>query len=280
MYDQQTWNPSMPNFNSFAATGRPMNIDTKLTTPNNYSINPTNPVRAAGLSDAPAQSVIGQDQQIGQTQSILPSVIAGGISMLGNIALGKTVKEHKFNKSYGADQISLAKERERLAREATTARNIGMRNLRGAGSRGAYLAGAGNVSAGVNQQLGDALSQSYFKEGMTNLEQRQRADELNRHVAMMNYQAKINADNERRGYYAAAAGQPGKIMADISNINYQNAALLSSGTDNYLAGTNGKPNIWKSQQIMRKFNRTDGGDTGVRKVIGYTADGKEIYNKK
>jgi len=69
-------------------------------------------------------------------------------------------------------------------------------------------------------------------------------------------------------------------MADISNINYQNAALLSSGTDNYLAGTNGKPNIWKSQQIMRKFNRTDGGDTGVRKVIGYTADGKEIYNKK
>jgi len=280
MYDQQTWNPSMPNFNSFAATGRPMNIDTKLAAPNNYSINPTNPVRAAGFSGAPAQPVIGQDKQIGQTQSILPSVIAGGISMLGNIALGKTVKEHKFNKSYGADQISLAKERERLAREATTARNIGMRNLRGAGSRGAYLAGAGNVSAGVNQQLGDALSQSYFKEGMTNLEQRQRADELNRHVAMMNYQAKINADNERRGYYAAAAGQPGKIMADISNINYQNAALLSSGTDNYLAGTNGKPNIWKSQQIMRKFNRTDGGDTGVRKVIGYTADGKEIYNKK
>jgi len=255
MYNQQTWNPSMPNFNSFASTGQAMNIDAKLNTPSNYSINPTNPVKSAVFSDATTQPIIGQDQQIGQTQSILPSVIAGGIGMLGNIALGKTVKEHQFNKSYGADQISLAKERERLAREATTARNIGMRNLSGAGSRGAYLAGAGNVSAGVNQQLGDALSQSYFKEGMTNLEQRQKADELNRQVAMMNYQAKINADNERRGYYSATAQIPSQTMQDIGRIGYQNAALLSSGTDNYMAGTDKKYSPWKSQQIMRKFKK-------------------------
>ena len=201
------------------------------------------------------QSTTNQDQQIGQTQSILPSVIAGGIGMLGNIALGAGVKEYKLNQSYGADQISLAKERERLAREATAARNIGMRNLRGAGSRGAYLAGAGNVSAGVNQQLGDALSKSYFNEETTNLAQREKAAALNRQVEMMNYQAKINADNERKGYYAAAAGIPAQTMADIGKINYQNSALLSSGTDNYIAGTNGKANPWKSQQIYRKFKK-------------------------
>lgn len=201
------------------------------------------------------QGATGQDQQIGQTQSILPSVIAGGIGMLGNIALGRGVKEYKLNQSYGADQISLAKERERLAREATTARNIGMRNLRGAGSRGAYLAGAGNVSAGVNQQLGDALSKSYFNEETTNLAQREKAAALNRQVEMMNYQAKINADNERKGYYAAAAGIPAQTMADIGRINYQNSALLSSGTDNYLAGVNGRANSWKSQQIYRKFKK-------------------------
>ena len=280
MYNQHLLNAAKPNFfNSFAATGKPMDIDTKLNIPA-YNTYPFKFNAATPSSDAPTQPAIGQDQQIGQTQSILPSIIAGGIGMLGNIALGAGVKEHTFNQSYGADQISLAKERERLSREATTARNIGMRNLSGAGSRGAYLAGAGNVSAGVNQQLGDALSQSYFKEGMTNIEQREKADALNRQVAMMNYQAKVNAENERRGYLAAVAGAPGKIMADIGNINYQNAALLSSGTDNYLAGTNTKFNPFKSQQIMRKFNRTDGGNTGVRKVIGYTADGKEIYNKK
>jgi len=228
----------------------------QLKTPSLYSATPTPDMNLinSNLQKA-SQPVTDQDQQIGMTQSILPSVISGGIGMLGNIALGAGVKEHKFNKSYGADQISLAKERERLSREATTARNIGMRNLRGAGSRGAYLAGAGNVSAGVNQQLSNSLSDSYFKEGMTNLQQREKADELNRQVALMNYQAKINADNERRGYYAAAAGIPAQTMQDINQINYQNSALLSSGTDNYLAGTNGKPSMWKNQPIYRKFKK-------------------------
>ena len=240
---------------------------------------------AIDVSAKATQPAIGQDQQLGMTQSILPSVIAGGIGMLGNTILGATTKTHPidFKQRYSAEQISLAKERERLSREAITARNIGMRNLSGAGSRGAYLAGAGNVSAGVNQQLSDALSQSYFKEGMTNMGQREKAYdknfELDKQIAMMNYQDRVNADNERRAYYAAAAGQAGKISKDINEINYQNAALLSSGTDNYLAGTNTKPNMWKSQQIMRKFNRTDGVDTGVRKVIGYTEDRKPIYNK-
>lgn len=201
------------------------------------------------------QQVQGQDQQIGQTQSILPSVIAGGIGMIGNGLLAASVKDNQFTQSYGANEISLAKERERLSREATTARNIGMRNLTGAGSRGAYLAGAGDVSAGVNQQLGDALSQSYFKEGITNMQQRQRADELNKQVAMMNYRAKINAQNERRGYLGAAAQIPSQTMRDIGRINYQNSALLSSGTDNYIAGTNGKSDMWKSQQIYRKFRK-------------------------
>jgi hypothetical protein len=210
---------------------------------------------AIDVSAKAPQPTISQDQQIGQTQSILPSVIAGGIGMIGNSLLAAGVRDNQFNQSYGADQISLAKERERLSREATTARNIGMRNLSGAGSRGAYLAGAGNVSAGVNQQLGDALSQSYFKEGMTNLQQREKAAELNRQVAMMNYQAKVNAQNERKGYLAAAAGIPAQTMQDIGNINYQNSALLSSGTDNYIAGVNGKSNPWKSQQIYRKFKK-------------------------
>lgn len=216
---------------------------------------------AIDVSAKATQPVTGQDQQLGMTQSILPSVIAGGIGMLGNTILGATTKTHPFDfkQRYSAEQISLAKERERLSREAITARNIGMRNLSGAGSRGAYLAGAGNVSAGVNQQLSDALSQSYFKEGMTNMGQREKAYDKNfdleKQIAMMNYQDKVNADNERRGYYAAAAGIPAQTMQDIGRINYQNAALLSSGTDNYLAGVNGKANPWKSQQIYRKFKK-------------------------
>lgn len=261
MYQKNTMNDynyaskfsGLQNQPSFSVTGVPMTfnknvMDSGITGGIGNYLNTKAP-------EVAAQPVVGQDQQIGQTQSILPSVIAGGIGMLGNIALGAGVKEYKLNQSYGADQISLAKERERLAREATTARNIGMRNLRGAGSRGAYLAGVGNVSAGINQQLGDALSKSYFNEETTNLAQREKAAQLNRQVEMMNYQAKINADNERKGYYAAAAGIPAQTMADIGRINYQNSALLSSGTDNYLAGTNGKANPWKSQQIYRKFKK-------------------------
>ena len=103
---------SNPNYNQ---------VDGQLIQPNTVVLNASAPTGAAGAkyiqnqntagnyiagtnvynntySKAP-QQVVGQDQQIGQTQSILPSVIVGGIGMIGNGLLAAGVKDNQFNQS-------------------------------------------------------------------------------------------------------------------------------------------------------------------------------------
>lgn len=192
---------------------------------------------------------------IGQTQGILPSVLSGLASSVGNIVLGATTKPIQFNKAYTPEQISLAKERDILSRNATIARNIAARNYRNAGSRGAYMAGIGATGAGINQQLGDAMSQSYMKEGLTNLEQRNKANELNRGIDMVNYQARVQADQDKKAYVSQAINSLVSAGTDINRILGQNALIESIGAQNYMTApsTNKK---WKDLMFGRTIKGT------------------------
>jgi len=171
--------------------------------------------------------------------------------------MGLVNKPYLYNKKYGTEQISLANERERLARESGVARNITNRNLRTAGSRGSYLAGAGATAAGLNQQLGDALGQSYQREGMINLQQREKANEMNRNIDMMNYQARMQADQERKGYYANAINSATAAGTDINRILGQNAMIESLGSQDYMISPSANKNkdLWYGRTIKGRVRK-------------------------
>lgn len=171
---------------------------------------------------------------IGRTQGILPSVLAGGVSAIGNLVMGANTKPYQYSKSYSAPQLSLAKERDRLTREAALARSIVGRNARTSGSRGQYLAGVGAAQAGIGQGLSDALSKSYTTEGLTNLQQKDREMEVNRQIDMMNFQARMQADQEKKAYAANALNAITGAGTDINQILGQNALMESLGSQNYM----------------------------------------------
>lgn len=196
---------------------------------------------------------------IGQTQGILPSVLAGGVGMLGNIGMALATKPMKYNRSYGAAQISLAKERERLSRAMNTERSIAINNLKTSGNRGAYMAGVGAVSSGVGQGTASGMSDSYTREAMTNLQQQERANELNRQVDLMNYQAKVQADQDRKAYIANAINAGIGAGTDINKILGQNSLIESLGSTNYMvspSATSAARDLWRGRVIKGKVRPT------------------------
>ena len=211
------------------------------------------------------QQVIGQSPEttIGQTQGYLPSIIGGASSMIGNLGMAFSAKPGQipdavqYSANYVAPEISLAKERERLTRNATEARNVAQSNARTSGGRGAYMAMTGVANAGINQQLSDSLSGSYFKEGMTNLEQQNKAMQENNRIKLMNQEAanqkrmmqfaeNQRAKDEKRQYIASAIGNIGNIVGDFNKIGMNNANIESLGSKDYnvVGATGNKTKNW------------------------------------
>lgn len=170
---------------------------------------------------------------MGSTSGVLPSIIGGIASGVGNLVLSGMSKPVEMKATYTPEQISLARQRERLGREAGTATNIATRGLRGTGNRGAYLAGAGTAVAGVNKNLSDALGQSYLTEEQMNLEQRNKAQDYRNQVKAMNWQARQQAQQDKQAYRSAAISTIPAVMTDINRIQSQNALLESLGSQNY-----------------------------------------------
>ena len=186
-------------------------------------------------STGTAPAVIGKSPltAMGRAQGVLPSIIGGIASGVGNLALSAMTKPVEMQASYTPEQISLARQRERLSREANTAQNIATRGLRGTGSRGAYLAGAGTTSATINRGLSDALGQSFLTEEQINMEQRNKAQDYRNQVRAMNWQAKTQANQDKQAYRSAAISTIPSVMTDINRIQSQNALLESLGSQNY-----------------------------------------------
>ena len=231
-----------------------------LTPQNITAPTPAQPVSENTLSRSMLPPGTGQpitvpETLIGRTQGILPSVLAGSASMLGNLGMAMATKPLQFDGRYGTQQISLAKERARLARAANTERNIAMSNLRTAGGRGAYMAGVGQVAGSIGQGLAQGLSDSYTKEGMINLQQREKAAELNRGVDMMNFQNRMQADQDRRAYVANAINSVVEAGTDINHILGQNAMIESLGSINYMVSPYDR-NLWKGNIIKGRVRPT------------------------
>ena len=112
--------------------------------------------------------------------------------------------------------------------------------MRTSGSRGAYLAGIGATQAGIGQGLSDALSKSYTTEGLTNLQQKDREMEVNRQIDMMNFQARMQADQEKKAYAANALNAITAAGTDINQILEQNALMESLGSQNYMVSPSDK----------------------------------------
>ena len=192
---------------------------------------------------------------LGSTQGMLPSLIGGAASMVGNMIMSAGTKPMELKSSYAPEQISLARQRERLSREAGTAQNVTMRGLRESGSRGSYLSNVGTAIAGINSNLSDDLTQSYMNEEMTNLEQRNRAQDYRKNIDMANWQARQQAVNDKRAYQSAAISTIPSAMTDINRIQGQNALLESLGSQNYMIAPSTNK-AWKDKLLGRTLYGT------------------------
>ena len=192
---------------------------------------------------------------LGYTQGMLPSLLGGAASMVGNMIMSAGTKPIELKSSYTPEQISLARQRERLSREARTAQNVAMRGLRESGNRGAYLGGVGNIATGVNRGLSDSLTQSYMSEEIANLEQRNKAQDYQKQIDMANWQARQQAVNDKRAYQSAAISTIPSVMTDINRIQSQNALLESLGSQNYMIAPSTNK-AWKDKLLGRTLYGT------------------------
>lgn len=215
-----------------------------------------NPALKTTATQSPAKTAgVSPQSALGATQGILPSLLGGAASMVGNMIMSAGTKPIELKSSYTPEQISLARQRERLSREAGAAQNVAMRGLRESGNRGVYLAGAGNIATGVSRGLSDSLTQSYMSEEMANLEQRNKAQDYQKQVDMANWQARQQAANDKRAYQSAAISTIPSVMTDINRIQGQNALLESLGSQNYMIAPSANK-AWKDKLLGRTLYGT------------------------
>ena len=205
--------------------------------------------------DGESGTSIFPETTLGSTQGILPSLLGGAASMVGNMIMSAGTKPIELKSSYTPEQISLARQRERLSRESGTARNVVMRGLRESGNRGAYLSGVGTAITGINKGLSDSLTQSYMSEEMANLEQRNKAQDYQKQVDMANWQARQQAVNDKRAYQSATISTIPSVMTDINRIQGQNALLESLGSQNYMIAPSTNK-AWKDKLLGRTLYGT------------------------
>ena len=171
--------------------------------------------------------------------SIVPSLVSGGISTLGNMYLanqaGKNVPELNLDRAT-AQHRSLAKERESAARQARTAQANTRRNIKsGSKNRGELMSNVVASEAAMQENLADAFGQSYQREEGINANERARVQAMNAQTS--NQEAQYNAtmqnqaNREKQAYQSAAIQGIPQTMKDVTAIQQQDAMINSLGED-------------------------------------------------
>lgn len=181
----------------------------------------------------------------------LPSIASGLTTYLGNRQLEKDARRQAelARENYSkisapqqtAQQYNLGRERasaRELASEARASANRQLANV--ARTRGEYLSGASSAATRTQRNLGQALSQSYQKEGAMNQAERARVAAANAQARMAADQ--FNAQQEARANALAnqwlqqamayKQGQYGAItgtLGDMAKIGAQNQMISSLG---------------------------------------------------
>ena len=171
-----------------------------------------------------------------KTNEFLPSYIAAGASMLGNIGqmfMDKKPKDLSFAR-YSPEEINLSEQRLAAEREADLGRAVGRNAARNLGmGAGAAMSNIVSSESGVSRNLSDALMKSKLAEETTNMEARNKAGQFNAELGMregmINKQSKDAWGERQREYFAGAVGAIPDAMRDVNQIKAQKEYLVQMG---------------------------------------------------
>lgn len=243
---------NVPNMNSILTTF-PINnsIQPPLVQDNNEVIPPTVPEGGLETFD-PYQT------------SIVPQIASAGIGMIGDLYLANRAKKateaNQFDPgSIQPNLISLAKARESARRDYGTAASIAKRNLRTAGSRGAYLSGTGAAVTGLTQAKEQAITGLYGKEADYNAQAKNQAMNYNIQLQnqgdMFNIQNRMRGEADQQAYISSAFQTIPKMVASI-NASRQRDAMINYIGEEYGIGME-KGRKWYQSPKYRKTLNTN-----------------------
>ncbi len=206
--------------------------------------------------------------------SILPSLISGGISTLGNLGLALGSGEEPEKISLGRVspiEISLSRARDAIKREADLqARMAGEITRKTAGTRGEYLSNLAATRSGIQRESGKQLSNLYEKEELANLSAKEKAMYKNVDLQAQEELANINAaeaaKRRKEGYISAALSSIGETVGDITKTRSYDKFLESQATDNFF--TSGYTDKITGQKGKGLFVRDENGRLVLKRKIG------------
>ena len=198
------------------------------------------PAVGSGITNPSAPGVQAEDNLSPYQTSIVPSLVAGGVSTLGNLFLANQAK-----KGYSpinlprasAKNRSLARERSAVKREADESSANVRRNIKsGAKTRGELMGNISASEASMQKNLADSYGRSYQQEEALNAQEAARVQQLNAQMAAQetqyNSQMKNQSLRDQQAYQSAAIGAIPQTMRDIRE-SQQNDALINSLGDDY-----------------------------------------------
>lgn len=168
----------------------------------------------------------------GDGTSLLPSYISAGTSLLGNIAqmiFDKKPKPLTLPK-YTPEGIDLYNQRLGLRRDADVDRSTMLNQTRNVGmNAGQTISAMNSGTAGLQRNLGRALTESELAEQQYNVGARNRAGEVNAMTGMregmMNKQMEEMWKQRQSEYLAGATNTIPEFMSDVNRIKYQDKYL-------------------------------------------------------
>lgn len=168
----------------------------------------------------------------GDGTSLLPSYISAGTSLLGNIAqmiFDKRPKPLNLPK-YTPEGIDLYNQRLGLRRDADVDRSTMLNQTRNVGmNAGQTISAMNSGTAGLQRNLGRALTESELAEQQYNVGARNRAGEVNAMTGMregmMNKQMEEMWKQRQSEYLAGATNTIPEFMSDVNRIKYQDKYL-------------------------------------------------------
>ena len=221
----------------------------KLTNPvaqqpisNNYgiSLNSSISPNQAAAQVPPVNQTVNQHELTPYSTSIVPSLVAGGISSLGNLFLANKAKNNYSPIELPratANKISLDRERRSAKREAGTSSANLRRNIKSsAKTRGELMGNISASEAAMQKNLADIYGRSYQNEEALNAQEAARVQQMNMQMAaneaQYNSQMQNRALSDQQAYQSAAIGAIPQTMRDIRE-SQQNDALINSLGDDY-----------------------------------------------
>lgn len=176
--------------------------------------------------------------------SIIPSLVSGATSLIGNMYLSKKAGEQPYtlmkSPRVNAQEVSLQAERDAAKRRGVVAAANAKQNVKNtARTRGEYLSNVGATQVGLDRNLSDVYGQSYQREAQMNAAERARAQQINAQMAAQEAQYNANIENQamsqrhanQMAYQSAAMQAIPQTIQDINAIRGQDRMISSMGQD-------------------------------------------------